>query len=167
MGSVRGESLCASCGAEERQQLGQCSACGSTELAEMARGGIVSLPAGALACQRCEARDRPLVFRATIRHVGAIVISRETRVSGYFCARCARRETIRSLTYTGLLGWWGLISLFLWAPRATITNWRSVWGPPTRPLNWGALDATAYAQSLAGSRARPTWTEFDAESATP
>jgi hypothetical protein len=161
MGSVRGQSLCTSCGAEERQQLGQCSACGSTELADMAWGGIVSVPAGALACQRCEARDRPLVFRGTIRHVGAIVISRETRVSGYFCARCARRETIKSLTYTGLLGWWGFISFFLWAPRATITNWRSVWNPPARPLNWGALEATAYAEDLAGSRARPCWPDLD------
>lgn len=167
MGSSRGDLICMACGAAGNPQLSQCSSCGSTELAEVARGGIVSLPTGARACQKCDANDRPLVFRGTIRHVGAIIIARETRIAGYFCARCARRETIRSLTYTGLLGWWGLISFFLWAPRATITNWRSVWRPPTRPLNWGALDANAYAENLAAGRARSSWPDPDGAAGIP
>lgn len=167
MGSPRSESLCTSCGALESRQLEQCSSCGSTELAQVARGAIVALPAGARPCQKCEANDRPLVFRGTIRHVGAIIIARETRLAGYFCSRCARKETIRSLTYTGLLGWWGLISFFLWAPRATITNWRSVWRAPTRPLKWGALDASAYAENLVGSRAPLSWPDLDAGPAVP
>ena len=157
MGSSEGTSLCTDCGSTEGTLLGQCSRCGSGQLAGVAGGAIVAWPAGASSCQRCGADDRPLVFRGTIRHLGALVYARERRVAGYYCAACAGSETAKSLVYTGLLGWWGLISFLFLAPRATYTNWRSVWRAPRKPLKWGAVEASSYAEGLRPSREDDRW----------
>jgi hypothetical protein len=72
-----------------------------------------------------------------------------------------------SLTYTGLLGWWGVFGLFFWAPRATFQNWRAVWLPPRKPLKWGAVPVAAFAEALAQERAGRDdhWSTFDADEA--
>ncbi|HEY3070791.1 MAG TPA: hypothetical protein VGJ34_10795 [Gaiellaceae bacterium] len=72
-----------------------------------------------------------------------------------------------SLTYTGLLGWWGFFGAFFWTPRATYDNWRAVWLPPRKPLDWGAFPVADLAAALAearASRADP-WSAFDVEDA--
>jgi hypothetical protein len=40
--------------------------------------------------------------------------------------RAKSKQKSGSLAYTGLLGWWGLLSLLLYAPRATYHNWRAI-----------------------------------------
>ena len=102
-------------------------------------GALVGLPAGHSACARCGRLDEPLIFRGSVRLASLIWIAREKRRAGYFCASCARKQTSGSLAYTGLLGWWGLLSVLLYAPRATYNNWRAVWRAPRKPLSWGAL----------------------------
>jgi hypothetical protein len=156
MGSNESTPLCTACGNTETL-LGQCSRCGSSQLAKVFGGAIVAWPAGASACHRCGADDRPLVFRGTIRHIGALVIARNRRVAGYYCADCAVSETARSLAYTGVFGWWGLISFLFFAPRATYVNWRSVWRAPGKPLKWGAVEASAYADELGNKRKYDPW----------
>jgi hypothetical protein len=137
--------------------MGQCSRCGSDELATVAGGAIVAWPAGALPCERCGAEDWPLVFRGTIRHIAALVFARDRRVAGNYCPACARSETVKSLVYTGLLGWWGLISALILAPRATYVNWRSVWRAPRKPLKWGAIEASEYSNQLQAKKIDDPW----------
>ena len=122
-------------------------------MAEISRGALVALPAGYQPCAGCNALDKPLAFRGSVRLFSVILLARESRKAGYSCEECARRQTAGSLAFTGLLGWWGIFSLIFYAPRATYHNWRAVWKPPRRPLDWGALDASSLAQALAGRKA--------------
>jgi hypothetical protein len=102
--------------------------------------------------------------------VGAIIwFIRWRRIAGYWCERCARKKTAMSLTYTGLLGWWGFFGIFFWAPRATYENWRAVWRPPRKPLGWGAFPAAELAEALAEQRAsrdHDRWSGFGDATAT-
>lgn len=162
--SPHGSSLCLACGGETALS-GTCAACGATDVAAIADGAVVALPAGHRACERCNAADRPLVFRGSMRLYSLVLIARESRTAGYVCSECAHRQTAASLAFTGLLGWWGLISAFVWAPRATYHNWRAVWKHPRKPLAWGALDAAAFAEAVRPSRGEhgDGWSSFGGE----
>lgn len=72
-----------------------------------------------------------------------------------------------SLAYTGLLGWWGFFGAFFWTPRATYHNWRAVWSPPRKPLDWGARPVAELAAALAEARAERDdhWSAFDSDEA--
>lgn len=159
--SPHGNTLCLACGSENAL-AGLCAACGAADVAEIADGAVVALPAGHRPCERCAAADRPLVFRGSIRLYSVILIAREARTAGYVCEECARKQTAASLAFTGLLGWWGLISAFVWAPRATYHNWRAVWKHPRKPLGWGALEADAFAEAVRPLR-EERWSSFGAE----
>ncbi len=97
--------------------------------------------------------------------MGSIIwFIRMSVVSGYWCEDCARKKTAMSLAYTGLIGWWGFLGAFYWAPRATYENWRAVWRPPRKPLNWGAIPVAAVADALEEERAArrdDRWSGFD------
>lgn len=110
--------------------------------------------------------DEPLLFRGSVRLASLVWIAREKRRAGYLCASCARKQTAGSLAYTGLMGWWGLLSVLVYAPRATYHNWRAVWRAPRKPLSWGALDAAALGEELRAGREH-RWSAFEpaAESA--
>jgi len=138
MGAPHGESFCMACGWSGAGAVAGCPACGSSELAAVRAGALVTLPTGKTPCSNCGTLERPLAFRGTTR-VGSLVWLLRTRpVSGYWCERCARKRTAASLAYTGLFGWWGFPGAFFWAPRATYHNWRAVWSAPRKPLDWGA-----------------------------
>jgi hypothetical protein len=159
--SPYGTALCLACGSETAL-AGVCAACSGTDLATFADGAVVALPAGHRPCDRCASADRPLVFRGSIRLYSVILLARESRVTGYVCEECARKQTAASLAFTGLLGWWGLISALVWAPRATYHNWRAVWRHPRKPLAWGALEADAFADAVRPRR-EDGWSTFGDE----
>jgi hypothetical protein len=167
MASAVEELFCTACGWHGSRAPIGCPECGSSELAAVRGDALVAFPAGQSACAACRAVDRPLVFRGTTR-VGSIIwFLRSRRISGYWCERCARKKTAMSLTYTGLLGWWGFFGAFFWTPRATYDNWRAVWLPPRKPLDWGAFPVAELATALAearASRAEP-WSAFDVDDA--
>lgn len=166
MGSARDESFCTACGWSGRSHIGACPECGSPALADLSSGALVGLPAGHSACTRCSRLDEPLIFRGSVRLASLIWIAREKRRAGYFCASCARKQTSGSLAYTGLLGWWGLLSVLLYAPRATYHNWRAVWRAPRKPLSWGALDASALGEELRAAREH-RWSSFQPATEAP
>jgi hypothetical protein len=161
------DSFCTTCGWSGHNAPAGCPVCGSADLAAVRAGALVTVPPGHAPCEGCGGLDRPLAFRGTTR-VGSIIwFLRSRHVSGYWCERCVRRKTAMSLTYTGLLGWWGFFGAFFWAPRATYHNWRAVWYPPRRPLDWGAHPVAEMAAALAQARARRDdgWSAFDGDEA--
>ena len=160
-GSPHRTTLCLACGSESSLS-GICGACAGRDLATFADGAVVGLPAGHRPCDRCDALDRPLVFRGSIRLYSVILIAREARVAGYVCEECARKQASASLAFTGLLGWWGVISAFVWAPRATFYNWRAVWKHPRKPLDWGAIEADTFADAVSPGR-DGGWSTFGAD----
>lgn len=160
-GSSRRESFCTSCAWRGASPTGTCQECGSAALAEVSHGAVIELPAGYRPCLTCGKLEEPLVFRGSVRLASLIWIARETRRAGYYCGRCAQKQAAGNLAFTGLLGWWGFLSVIFWAPRATYHNWRAVWRPPRRPLAWGAVDAAALAEELRARR-EPGWSAFGA-----
>jgi hypothetical protein len=160
MGTSRRESFCTSCGWAGTSHIGACPECGSAALGEVVDGALVQLPAGHTPCLKCGRVDEPLFFRGSVRLASLIWIARENRKAGYVCASCARKQTAGSLAYTGLLGWWGFLSFLIYAPRATYHNWRAVWGPPRKPLSWGAFDALGLGEELRAAREH-RWSAFE------
>ena len=156
----RGDSFCTSCGWAGTTYIGACPECGSSTLGHVRDGALVELPAGYRECSRCGRADEPLLFRGSVRLASLVWIARENRRAGYLCASCARKQTAGSLAYTGALGWWGLLSVLLYAPRATYHNWRAVWRAPRKPLSWGALDAAALGEELRAAREH-RWSAFE------
>jgi hypothetical protein len=167
MDTPAGEQFCMVCGWSGDRAPAGCPSCGSPDLAAVRAGALVAIPAGHWACGGCAAADQPVAFRGTSR-VGSIIwFLHVRRMSGYWCERCARKKTAVSLAYTGLLGWWGVFGLFFWAPRATYQNWRAVWAPPRKPLDWGALPVAVLAATLAEARTGrdDRWSAFDLDEA--
>jgi hypothetical protein len=162
MAAPSGESFCTACGWSGHDTLAGCPACGSSDLADVSGGALVTLPPGKAACAACGTQDRPLAFRGTSRIGSVIWLLRSRRVSGYWCEGCARKQTALSLAYTGLFGWWGFLGAFFWTPRATYHNWRAVWSPPRKPLDWGAWPLSEAAAEFAeAGRRDDQWSPFD------
>ena len=158
----REESFCLACGWADLDARAGCPACGAQEVAAVRAGALVSFPAGTVPCRSCGTMERSVVFRGTSRVAALIWLIRERRLSGYWCEGCARKHVAASLSYTGLVGWWGVFGAFFWAPRATYWNWRAVWAPPRRPLGWGAEPVAHVAAEIAEARAgREPWSGFD------
>ena len=159
----REESFCLACGWAGLDARAGCPACGAQQVAAVRRDAIVQFPAGTVPCRSCGTMERPVVFRGTSRVAALIWLIRERRLSGYWCEQCARKHVAASLAYTGLVGWWGFFGAFFWTPRATYWNWRAVWGPPRRPLAWGAEPVAELASAIADARVRrdDPWSGFE------
>lgn len=139
--------LCVRCGwAGETPYV--CPDCEFTGLAPVHRDAVVAFPPGVFACPKCGRLDAEIVFRGWTRLLSLVLWVREMRFGGYLCSDCARLSTAKNLAFTGVLGWWSLPSLFLYAPRATYHNWRAVWRAPRNPLAWGALSASEMSASI-------------------
>lgn len=151
--------ICGICGTVGRAGSARCPSCGFDGLLKIAGGAVVSFPAGSFPCPGCGSDRKPLVFRAWVRHLAYVLASRESRLAGYVCLDCARRRTAAALVYTGLLGWWGVLSFLFRAPRATFYNWLAAFRHPISPLAWGAIPVD---QVIAEIRARREATDFEA-----
>jgi tetratricopeptide (TPR) repeat protein len=57
---------------------------------------------------------------------GFLVAGREGQKILNLCPRCARRIVLRSIVYTALWGWWGVLPFFK-SLSAQLTNLRSLW----------------------------------------
>jgi hypothetical protein len=156
---------CGACGYVSRAP-GICPTCGGRR-GKALRGGVVELPGGTVPCSRCGTQEAPIVFRGWSRLYAYFIGARETRSSAYLCVECARRETAVSLTFTALLGWWALQSIFWHAPRSTYFNWRSVWAPPRDPLSWGAIRLEELLASIAAEEEEPAAEETAAPADSP
>jgi hypothetical protein len=117
-------------------------------------GYLAEFPAESVPCPGCGSTERPLVFRGWVRLVGFLWWAREGRASGYVCEPCGRDETTRTLFVNALIGWWSVPSFFFYGWRATYLNWRSIWAPPSRPQEWGAISGSEFAAELRGARER-------------
>lgn len=62
------------------------------------------------------------------------------------------RGNNKGLFLNALLGWWSVPSFFLYGWRATYMNWHSMWAPPSRPHEWGAINAAEFASGLRAAR---------------
>ncbi len=166
MGTPLPDLFCTSCAWFGSTRTGACERCGSNQLAKVARGGIVEIPAGEQPCDRCGTLDEPLKFRGSARLIGMIVVSHETRPAGYYCEDCARRRAALYLAITGAVGWWSLVGFVFRAPRATFYNWRAVWTHPRSPVAWGAHDVADVTAEIEARRV-DTWKEPSAPEFEP
>jgi hypothetical protein len=163
-----GDLFCMACGWSGDRAPAGCPACGAPAVASVRAGALVAVPPSAWACDSCGASARPLSFRGTARIGSIIWFFRVRHVSGYWCEPCARKKTAMSLTYTGLVGWWGFFGAFYFAPKGTYDNWRAVWRPPRRPLKWGAVPVEVVAAAIEEERAARkdgVWSAFDDDAA--
>jgi DnaJ domain len=87
-----------------------------------------------------------------VQLVALIFWAREGRLGAYLCSECGRRQTIKSLFLTALLGWWSFPSWFFYGWRAIYLNWRAVFAPPPKPHQWGALSGAEFADILNDTR---------------
>lgn len=126
-----------------------CPTCGSTSYAEVsADDHIIGFSSHSLPCPGCFRPDQPVVFRGWSRVWGLLFWASEQRRAAYLCRNCAQRETIASLLFTALLGWWSIPSFFFYGPRATYFNWRSVFTPPAYPGDWGAISVEEFLHDM-------------------
>jgi hypothetical protein len=139
--------LCGVCATPSRES-GPCPACGAHLPIRVDRGYLVEFPADTLPCPGCGSTSHPVRFRGWSRLVSFLIWARETRISAYVCPDCARKETIKALLFTALLGWWSVPSWFFYGWRSTYLNWRSVWAAPGKPHEWGAISATDFAADV-------------------
>jgi hypothetical protein len=143
--------LCGVCATPSRGG-GPCPACGAHLPIRVDRGYLVEFPAETLPCPSCGSNAEPVKFRGWSRLVSLLIWARETRIAAYVCAECARRETARALLFTGVLGWWSIPSWFFYGWRSTYLNWRSIWAAPSKPHEWGAINATEFAADVRAAR---------------
>jgi hypothetical protein len=138
---VVGLYLCVNCLHVDERQIEYCPSCGSGEQAKVARdGSITAFPAAAgLGCQHCLERDVDLRFRSYRRVSTFIFWAQIHRMAGYYCRRCRRNNFLRWQGATLLLGWWGLLSLFLYNPFAILANFWALFAAPVSPGRLGAI----------------------------
>jgi hypothetical protein len=136
--------LCGVC-ATPSHEGGACPACGAHLPIRVDRGYLLEFPADTLPCPGCGSSAHPVKFRGWSRLMAFLVWARETRIAAYVCPDCARKETIKALLFTALLGWWSVPSWFFYGWRSTYLNWRSVWAAPAKPHEWGAISAADFA----------------------
>lgn len=142
--------LCGSCVSLSERADGSepCPSCGSSSYAEVADDHIVGFSAHSFPCPGCFRADRPVFFRGWSRVWGLLFWVSEQRRAAYLCRDCAQRETITSLLFTAILGWWSIPSFLFYAPRATYFNWRSVFASPAEPGEWGAIPLEEFLYDL-------------------
>ena len=136
-------SLCLSCAMPYPGDHAGCPNCHSPQVARVFGDALVEFPAHSLPCPKCGRDDQPLVFRTWAVEAGFLFWCTDGRRSAYLCPDCARVETAKALSFTGLLGWWSVPGVFFFAWRATYYNWRAIWTHPAQPLKWGAIPAQA------------------------
>jgi hypothetical protein len=129
-----------------------CLSCGSAALLGASNESVVEFPVGSRQCGRCDATDRPLRFRGSVRLRGLGWRAKEHRLGAYLCAPCARRQGLTSLVYSAAFGWWSVPSLFFYGWRATYQNCRSLWTSPRHPDRWGALNVAELVEPIRAKR---------------
>jgi len=79
-------------------------------------------------CQVCE--GSPAIPLRFLSHQGMIVLYRQIRYRGTFCRDCGRSVFRTVMNRTLLVGWWGLISLFLniYAILVNLVGWARLRG---------------------------------------
>ena len=128
---------------------GVCAACAAPDMMVAVKGGyLAEFPAESVPCPGCGSTERPLVFRGWVRLVGFLWWAREGRASGYVCEPCARDETTKTLFLNALLGWWSIPASSSMAGVRPTCNWRSIWAPPAKPHEWGAISGAEFASEL-------------------
>jgi DnaJ domain len=147
MSDAYGYYLCGVC-ATPSHANGSCPACGAGLPIRVDRGYLVEFPANTLPCPGCGSTSQAIKFRGWSRVLSFFIWAREMRIAAYVCADCARKEAMKSLFFTALLGWWSVPSWFFYAWRSTYLNWRSVWAAPAKPHEWGAISATEFAADV-------------------
>lgn len=140
--------VCGSCGTPT-ETSGACPSCDAPNLMIAVQNEYLSeFPADSVACPSCGSTARPLVFRGWVRLIAFLFWAREGRSSAYICEPCARVETAKALVLNSLLGWWSVPSFFFYGWRATYLNWRSIWAPPPKPYEWGAISASEFVSDI-------------------
>ncbi len=82
-------------------------------------------------CDECGQTGRELCFAHFRRVVGLVFADQIYTHGGYFCSDCRRRVFFKYQALTILLGWWGLIALFIRNPYAIFSNFMAL--PCSRP----------------------------------
>jgi DnaJ domain len=129
-----------------------CLSCGSAALLRASNESVVEFPAGGRRCGRCDAGDKPVRFRGSVRLRGLGWRVQEDRTGAYLCARCARRQALGSLIYSATLGWWSVPSVFFHGWRAIYQNCRSLGTSPRHPERWGALNVAELVEPIRARR---------------
>jgi hypothetical protein len=129
-----------------------CLSCGSAALLRASNESVLEFPVGSRQCDRCDAADKPVRFRGSVRLRGLGWRVQEDRLGAYLCAPCARRQALSSLVYGAALGWWSVPSLFFYGWRATYQNFRSLWASPRRPDRWGAVNVAELVKPIRAQR---------------
>lgn len=130
--------VCTACGAN-RSEDESCHNCGSPAFAVVRGDAVIGFSEGTAPCFRC-AETRRLKFRGWATAYSFIFFARADYKAGYVCDRCADVEASMALTISSLIGWLSIPSWFWVGWRALYVNWRSVFAPPAKPLDWGALE---------------------------
>jgi hypothetical protein len=144
-------SVCSAC-AKPADSGPLCLSCGSAAMLRASNESVVEFPVGGRRCNRCDAADKPLWFRGSVRLRGLGWRVQEDRLGAYFCAPCARRQALSSLMYSAMLGWWSVPSLFFYGWRATYQNCRALWTWPRYPDRWGALNVAELLEPIRAKR---------------
>lgn len=118
-----------------------CSACGSRALVGFDADGFVLTLSGdaGVPCSVCGTVGEALALRHYRRVVGMFVLDRVYDTSGYMCGECRSAMLRHHVTRTLLLGWWGVLAMWLRNPWALAVNARAVTRPPRRPANWSGM----------------------------
>lgn len=120
-----------------------CSNCGSSARADVNKNGRVIALYGDtdVACMECGELGHDLDFRRYRRVVGLLIMDRIHNLGGYFCRECRRRLFWRYQLRTLLLGWWGLLALFVRNPYAIAVNFKALRAAPSfdGASSYGAL----------------------------
>jgi DNA-binding CsgD family transcriptional regulator len=134
--------VCTNCLHHDDRKIEHCPSCGSYELAELnGKGFVIAVPAGAgLPCQGCFETGRSLKLRYFRRVVGMLLADRIHATLGFFCGSCRRRQFGTHMVLTLLLGWWGIVALFLRNPYAIVTNLWALFAPPFGTGQLGAMN---------------------------
>jgi hypothetical protein len=134
--------LCTDCLHLDDRQVKHCPSCGGDQFAEATgKGEVVAVPAGAgMPCQNCYEVERELRLRYYRRVLSFVIAARVSGEAGYYCASCRRRRFGANFGFTMLLGWWGLLSLFLYNPHAILVNLWALFAPPFGAEQLGAMN---------------------------
>ena len=72
-------------------------------------------------CKQC-GQSGPIDLYQSYRVVSMIIITRWTTQNHFVCRSCARKEQLKSLAFSALLGWWGIPFGLILTPIQIIRN---------------------------------------------
>jgi hypothetical protein len=72
-------------------------------------------------CKQC-GQSGPVDFYQSYRVFSVIIFTRWTTHNHFVCRLCARKEQLKSLAYSALLGWWGFPFGLILTPIQIIRN---------------------------------------------